>query len=136
MVVAGDIKEVTSNHPTLGTHTFLAKAGEDSTFDLGGYTVNDDAQGVDGGSNMIKVMNKKRSFFEIVSTNDMNVSEDLEAAQALQDSPINADWTIEHINGAVWKLNGSPVGDLQANGNAGTFTLKVAGGQKMKKIQG
>jgi hypothetical protein len=38
------------------------------------------------------------------------------------------------INGAVYKGKGRPVGDIQTDSNAGTMTLKIAGGGTLEKI--
>ena len=136
MNVGGDIIEVTYNHPTLGTGTFFPKAGEDSTFDLGGFRSNDEANGVTGSGQTIRQINNVRWSFEVACANDMNIAGELEKINDLSASPVEADWTVSHINGAIYKGKGSPVGDVQANGNAATFTLKVSGGGKMKKISG
>jgi hypothetical protein len=132
--VAGDIIEVTYNHPTLGSGVFYPKSAEDSTYDLGGYRGADDANMVDGSGATIRQLNRVRWSFEVVCASEMNVRQDLENLTALAGSDVEADWTITHINGTVYGGKGAPVGDIQANGNAGTFTLKVSGGGVMKKI--
>jgi len=38
-----------------------------------------------------------------------------------------------NINGTIYAGTGQPVGDVQMNGNASSFTLKVAGGGKLTK---
>lgn len=134
MAVGGDILEVTYNHETLGSGTFFPKAEEDSTYDLGGFTSNDDAGGIDGGGNMIDKMTRKRPFFEVVLSWDMNTKQELEKLAALQASPIPADWDITHVNGSVYRMKGKPVGDVQGNPTEATTNLKVAGGGQMKKI--
>lgn len=134
MAVGGDINEVTFNHPTLGTGTFFPKASEDSTFDKGGFRSADDAAMIDGGGNMIDQINRVRWSFEVTCSWDMNTREDVDKIAALAASPVQADWTISHINGSVHTGTGKPVGDIQGNGNAATFTLKVSGGGTMKKI--
>jgi hypothetical protein len=132
--VAGDIIEVTYNHPTLGSGVFYPKSAEDSTYDLGGFRGADDANMVDGSGATIRQLNRVRWSFEVVCASEMNVRQDLENVTALAASDVEADWTITHINGTVYGGKGAPVGDIQANGNAGTFTLKVSGGGVMKKI--
>lgn len=136
MAVGGDIIEITYNHPTLGSGVVFPKASEDSTYDLGGFMSTDEANMVDGGGNMIDQQNRKRWFVQAVVAWDMNEREDLERLTDLNASPIPGEWTFTHINGSVYKGTGKPVGDLQGNGNAATFTLKVAGGGKAKKIAG
>lgn len=132
--IGGDILEVTYNHPTLGTGTFFPKANEDSTLDLGGFRGDDDANMVDGGGANIKKLNRARWSFEVVIAVDQNISGDMEKVSALAAHPQDATWTITHMNGAVYQGLGSPVGDVQWNGNAATNNLKVAGGGVLKKI--
>ena len=136
MSVVGDVKEVNVNHPTIGSVTFFPKAAEDSTYDLGGFRSNDDANMIDGGGNMIDQMNRTRPSFEVMLSGDMNTREDLEKLTLLASSPILGDWLVTHINGSVYSVKGKPVGDVQLNGNTGNLTLKVAGGGAMKKIVG
>ena len=132
--VGGDIKEVTYNHPTLGSGSFFPKAGEDSTYDLGGLRINDDANGIDGAGNAIIQMNMARWSFEIVISHAMNDREEAQKIKDLASNPQPADWTFSHINGAIYGGKGWPVGDLNFNGNAGTATLKVSGGGDLKRI--
>ncbi|KKN42129.1 hypothetical protein LCGC14_0716330 [marine sediment metagenome] len=136
MAVGGDIIEITFNHPTVGSGVILPKANEDSTYDLGGFRSNDDANMVAGNGEMIDQMNRVRWFIELVIAWDMNVRGDLEKLVELAESPVEAEWTITNINGTVYGGTGKPVGDMQGNGNAATFTLKVSGGNKLKKIVG
>lgn len=130
----GDIIEVTFNHPTIGSGTLFPKAAEDSTYDLGGIRSSDDANMVDGGGNMIDQMNRVRWSFEVPIAWDMNTNLELEKITAMAADPVPAEWTFTHINGMVYAGTGKPVGDLQGNGNAATFPLKVSGGGKLKKI--
>lgn len=136
-VVAGDITEITYNHPTIGSGSFFPKSAEDSTYDLGGFESDDDKNNIDGSGARLDKMNRVAPFFQAVCTNDMNVREDYEKAVALRNDPVPADWTITHVNGTVHGLKrGKPVGTIEANMNAGTFTLKVAGDGQMSKIVG
>lgn len=133
-MVGGDIKEITFNHPTLGSGTFFGMSGEASTFDLGLPMSADESAGVDGGGRMVDTVTNKRWSFEVVVSWDMNTDNELEVAQKLAASPVLGDWTFSHINGTVWAGKGKPVGDLTADGNKSTFKLKVAGGGRLKKI--
>jgi hypothetical protein len=134
--IGGDITEITCNHPTLGQFTFLPKAGEDSTYDLGGVSSADDAQMIAGDAQVIRQLTRKRWSFEATLANDF-VAGGADTLQQLQDlagSVAEGDWTITNINGSVYQGKGSPVGDLTTNGNTSTIALKVAGGGTMKKI--
>lgn len=134
MAVGGDIIEITYNHPTLGSGVIFPKSSEDSNYDLGGFRSADDTNMIDGGGNMIDQMNRVRWSFEVVVAWDMNLREDLEKVVELASSPEQSEWTFTNLNGTVYGAKGKPVGDYQGNGNQSTFTLKVSGGGKLKKI--
>lgn len=134
--VGGDILEITYNHPTVGTGVLYPKAGEDSTFDPGGYRSNDDANMLTGSGEMIDQMNNVRWLFEGTIAWDANNRDELTKLKALAASPVAADFTVTSINGTVWGGTGKPVGDIQGNGNAATIALKLSGGGGMKKIVG
>ena len=132
--IGGDIIEITYNHPTLGSGVIYPKAAEDSTFDIGGFRSSDDANMIDGAGQMIDQMNRTRWSVETTVAWDMNTGLTLERLTELTQSPVFADWTVTHINGTIYGGKGKPVGDLQGNGNAATFTFKLAGGGELKKI--
>lgn len=136
MAVGGDIEEISFNHPTLGTATFFPKSGEDSTFDEGGFRTSDDANMIAGGSEMIRQVNRVRWSLECPIAWDMNTRSDIKKLRDLAKDPVEATWTISHINGTVWSGKGVPVGDIQGNGNQATATLKIAGGGELVKIVG
>lgn len=135
-IIGGDIVEINYSHPTLGVGVIFPKANEDSSFDLGGFDTDDSDDGIDGGGRTIRRLNRTRWSFEVLVAWDMNVAGDLEKIVALAGSPIETTWSITSINGAVYKGVGAPVGPQSGNGNAATFTLKVAGGGVLKKITG
>ena len=132
--IGGDIIEVTCNHPTLGDYTFLPKGAEDSTYDLGGFRSADEANNVDGSGAMIDVMNRVRWSFEMTYAWEQITTDDLQNMKALAADPVPGTWTFTHINGTVYSGLGKPVGDIQANGNAGTFSVKISGGNDLEKI--
>ena len=134
MAVGGDILEITFNHPTIGTGTIRAKAAEDSSFDLGGFRSADDASMVDGGGEMIDQINQVRWKFEVMVVWDMNDRLDLEKINLLAASPVQADYTVSHINGSIYGGKGKPVGDYSGNANQATLPLILSGGGKLKKI--
>lgn len=134
--VGGDITELSFSHPTLGQVVLFPKANEDSTFDLGGFRTNDDANSITGSGDMIKQLNRARWGFETTVAGDMNTRTDLEKLNQLSGNPVDATWTISHVNGTVYKGSGTVVGDVQLNGNTATIKLKVAGSGVLKKIAG
>lgn len=134
MPTGGDFRELTYNHPTLGSGTIFLKGGEDTTVDLGGLRSADDMGMIDTGGNMIDKMNITRWSFEATVSWDMNIDLTLDKIKALSASPVLADWTMSHTNGTVFGGKGKPVGDLKGNANAATFPLKLSGGGELKKI--
>lgn len=133
-VVGGDITEIQFNHPTIGTGFLFPKASEDSMFDLGGFRTNDDSDNVDGSGRTIRKLNRTRWSFTVLVAWDMNVAKDLEKVMQMAGDPVEAVWTISHVNGSVYQGTGSPVGDYDGNGNAATFPLNVSGGGRLRKI--
>lgn len=136
MATGGDVIEITYNHDTLGSGTLYVKAGEDSEFDPGGLRSEDDGSGVDGGGNMIDKMNRVRWKSVTTVSWDMNGENEIAKIALLASSPVQADWTIAHVNGTVWSGKGKPVGDYSGNGNAATFPLTLGGGGELKKTIG
>ena len=132
----GDITEITFNSASVGNGAFFPKANEDSTFDPGGFRIDDDADSVSGDGAGIYKKNRKRWSFEVLCAMDMNSREDAEKVNALAAANEEADWTITSVNGTVYAGKGYPVGDINWNGNAATFTVKVSGGGRMTKIVG
>jgi hypothetical protein len=126
MVVCGEFKEITFNHPTVGSGVFNPKAGEEGKFDLGGIRKEDDNKLVDGGGSAMYKMSRVLGFFEIVITNDQHTKKDYEKAKALAEDPLPAEWTFTGINKIVYGGSGTIVGDLHATTN-GVFTIKVVG---------
>lgn len=136
MAVGGDLIEFTYNHPSAGSGTLFAKAGEDSEFDLGGYESEDDDNGIDGGGNMIDIMKQTRWKISGTVSWDMNSKTELEKLVAMESSPVLGDWTVRHINGTVYAGKGKPVGDLKGKASSATIELMISGGGRLKKIVG
>jgi hypothetical protein len=134
--IAGGFTEITWNHPTLGTGVLFPKSSEDSTLDLGGNRSTDDANMITANGQMIDQINYVRPSFEATIANDMNSNMEAEKINALASSPVLADWTFTHQSQAVYAGKGKPVGDIQVNTNAATFSLKLAFTGKVSKIAG
>ena len=131
----GDVLEITYTHPTLGQGRLVCKAAEGGTMDRGGFGSNDDANSVTGSGEFIDQMNRKRWSYETPPVAwDMMGADELGKLQDLQESPLAADWTIEHISGAIYGGKGKPVGDLNADTNTALITVKLSGGGKLEKI--
>lgn len=133
-IVGGDLIEATYNHPTLGTGVFYFKGSEDGTFNLGGFTSNDDNAMVDGAGNMIDVINQKLWSVEGTISWDMNEGGSLQELQTLSGNPEPSDWTFSHSNQTVYVGNGKPVGDMAGNTGQATMAIKIQGGGKLTAI--
>ena len=134
MATGGDIIEITYNHPTIGSGVIFAKSAEDSTVNPGGFRSQDDANMITGNGEMINSMNNTRWSVETTVANDANNRKDLENMVALTSDPKDASFVISWINGINYAGTGRPVGDLAANFNKATFTLKLSGGGVLKQI--
>jgi hypothetical protein len=135
-VIAGDVLEITVNHPTIGTKTWFPKSNSDSTLDPGGFRTNDDDNQVDGGGRMIKQMNRKRWSCELTISWDPRTSNEVDAVDAISGSPEDATFTITHVSGAIYGGKGTIVGDVKGNLNTGELPIKLGGSGKLKKIVG
>ena len=134
MAQGGDVLEVSVNHPTLGSRVFFPKAGEDNTYDLGGFRNEDDESAVTASGELINKKNRVRGSFEVVLANDQGVRLDADFCVELTQSIEEADWTFSSVNGSVYGGKGVIVGDIKPNLNAATFSLKVAFGGIMNKL--
>lgn len=133
--VGGDIREITVNHKKLGSKSFFPKANEGNTYDQGGFRNSDDSSNIASNGELIITKSQVSGMLEAVITNDMNVREDADFINQLVASPTQGTWTFQVVNGTVWQGRGVPVGDVQPDIHAGTFTLKLAVA-RWKKIIG
>lgn len=134
--IGGDIIEIRVSHPELGDYVFFPKSGEAFTLDTGGFMTNDDDNGIAGDGSIIATKTRKRWSVEGVVRWDMNLSNDLVFYRALEESTIEADYTMSAVNKTVWGGKGFPVGGNSGDMGAATFTLKVSGGGRCTKIVG
>jgi hypothetical protein len=132
--VHGDIKEITYNHPEIGSGRFRPKSGEGNTYNPGGLINNDDANGIASNGDLIMTKNRVRAMMEAMIVNSTAAGEDSDAeiVRQLQESQLAADWTFTTMADAVYSGSGWPVGEIAPDLNAGTFTLKVVFGQLNK----
>ena len=129
--LAGDLIEASVSHPILGSHIFYPKSNESVNRDPGGIRVNDDANQITA-VGMIVQMNRVRGYMEFTVASDDNIRKDADFVAELMASPENGEWTFSHITGVTYGGTGRPVGDIQPDLNAGTFTMKVACPQLIK----
>lgn len=129
----GDVDEIVCQH-TLGEFRFNPKSNESFTIDKGGIRANDDANQVTSNGQMMSQMNRVLWFFEGPVAVDTINDIELENVSKLSGHPDLGTWTFSMVNGAVYKGKGRPVGDIQTDSNAGTMTLKIAGGGILEKI--
>jgi len=132
--LAGDVFEVVCQHPTLGEFRFQPKANESCTYDIGGVRANDDASQITGGGQAIYQMNRVRPSFELPIAVDTSTGLETTNLVSLSADVDEGTWTIGLNSGAIYKMKGRPVGDLQVDTNAATMTLKVSGSGKMELL--
>ena len=110
----GDIKEITYNHPTIGSGRFRPKSGEGNTYKLGGYENNDDNNSISSDGDLIMTKNRVRGTLEAVVVNSTaeGESSDADIANQLNESSVPADWTFTTQADAVYAGSGFPVGEV------------------------
>lgn len=128
----GDVDEIVCQH-TLGEFRFFPKANESFTIDSGGIRANDDANQVTSNGQMMSQLNRVRWAIEGLVAIDASGSTESDVKR-LAGHPDLGTWTFSFLNGNIRKGKGRPVGDLQSDSNAGTMTLKVAGGGELETI--
>tara|TARA_R110000787_G_scaffold231673_1_gene339028 strand:+ start:903 stop:1310 length:408 start_codon:yes stop_codon:yes gene_type:complete len=134
MAVGGDLIEATSSHPTLGNDVFFFKGSEDGTFNIGGFSSNDDNAMVDGSGEMIDIINRKLWSVEGTISWDMNKGGSLAKLQALSSHVVQSNWTFSHANYTIYSGKGKPVGDLAGNTGQATLGIKIQGGGKLSEV--
>lgn len=131
--VFGDCVEITCNH--LGnTYRFYPKANESFNIDKGGIRGNDDMNQVTSNSQMMSQLNMARWAVDGPIAVDQISDAELSSLNIMAGSPSLGLWQFAMISGAIYRGTGRPVGDIATDGNAGTLTLKVAGGGILEKI--
>jgi len=135
MSVAGDITEITFNHPVEGAFTVFCKSNESGTLEPGGYRSNDDDNSSTGNGGFIDQMNWRRASFESPPIDWDMTGEDVQfKLVALAESSLRSDITITSISGKIWGGKGKPVGDVAGDTNTGLVTLKLAFENKLKSL--
>lgn len=132
--IGGDIVEIVCKHPEEGEFRFQVKANESFNVDPGGLRSNDDSGSISGGGDMIDQINRVRPSFEGPVAVDLLSANEIASLPKLAASPILGVWSLTHISGAIYKMNGKPVGDLIADSNTAQMPLKVAGSGKMEQL--
>jgi len=131
--VFGDVQEIVCNHEG-NTYRFSPKANETFNIDFGGIRVNDDANQVTSNGQIMRQLNNTRWALDgPIAVDSISAAEQL-SLNLMSASPSLGIWQISLISGAILKGQGSPVGDLQYDSNAGTLALKIAGSGVLEKI--
>lgn len=133
--IGSDILEATYNHPTIGAGSLFFKSAEDGTTKRGNYETNDDDNSITGDGQPIYTMNRVRWSFETPPVAwDMTDQDEQKRLVDMASSPLEADWTFQMKNGAIFAAKGKPVGEIPGNTNTAMITLKVAGGGLLREI--
>lgn len=125
MALGGDIVELTSSNPDLGTFVYRVQVGQDNTYDTGGYVTNDDANQKTGAGEAIWQLNGKMGALNVTVVNDMTrkVAERIrQEISSLKDTT----YTFSVVNGISYRGTGRIVGDITPNVNNSTIPIKVA----------
>ena len=135
MFTGGDLKEITFNHPELGVFSFSTKSDESYEVDPGGFRSADDANMITGGGDNIRKINRVKWCVEGPLVFNFNgASQEMVNLPLIAENPIDGTWTFEHISGAIWKGNGSVVGDIKPDTNNSQATIKMSGGGRLERV--
>jgi len=129
---AGDLKEITINHPTEGSVVLQCKASEDNTYDLGGIRTTE--VNVTGNGTSMRKLNNMPWVVSALIAWDMLTQLDLQKLVRMAGSTEEGDYTFGNINGSIYGGKGSPSGDLVGNVNNSTVPVTFSGGGELKKI--
>lgn len=132
--LAGDLKEITINHPALGGGSLIlqCKSSEDNTYDLGGPRTTE-VMTTGSGTSMRKVNQVPWKVTAVIAWDMLN-GQELQKVNLISGSIDEGDYTFSSINGSVYGGKGSPVGDLAGNANDSTFPATFSGGGLLTKI--
>ena len=132
--LAGDISSISCTH--LGTtYRYFPKANETFNIDKGGQRTNDDASQITSNGQSIRAINAVRWSIDGPIAVDFVSGNEEDSLNLMASSPAEGLWQVNHISGAIWVGKGSPVGDIQADSNAGTIALKISGGGKLQPVK-
>jgi hypothetical protein len=132
-ITAGDIQEITYNHPTLGSGTFKPIAGEDFSINLGGRRGLDEVVLTSDGEAIHKVQNMPWSMEGPVRW-AATIGLDMEKLAGLSGDLEDTNWTIQLISGEIYGGIGRPVGDIVGSSKDGQIPLKVVGGNGLRQL--
>ena len=132
--LAGDISSITCTHNTK-KYVYYPKANETFNIDKGGQRTNDDASQITSNGQSIRAINAVRWSIDGPIAVDFVSGNEEDSLNLMASSPAEGLWQVNHISGAIWVGKGSPVGDIQADSNAGTIALKISGGGKLQPVK-
>ena len=131
----GDTIEITYNHPTVGSGSLFCKAQEDGIIKRGGYNSQDDDGMITGDGQRIDSIQRFPWSYEAPPIAwDMTNQDEQNKLMLMAESPVEGDWTIQNISGAIFAGTGKPVGEIPGNTNSVQVILKLAGSGRLKEI--
>ena len=130
-IIAGDIKEIAIDHPSLGGIVLEHKTSDDFTLRKGGYQNTDDESSITAVGTKIFVKNYKEWMLETTIGATEGAHDFL---QQLHESSEEAIVTVTFQNGEVRSGTGLPVGEIDQNDQAGTMPLKMVGSGTFDRI--
>jgi hypothetical protein len=130
-IVSGDIKQLTIDHDELGQLVLEHKSTEDATIDKGGFRSEDDDSGITSSLTRINKQTAKCWKLESVFGATDGAYDYLADLAA---STVSAVITATFSSGLIRSGSGGVVGDTEHNEQAGTISVKFAGGGKFEVI--
>lgn len=123
-VIAGNIRQATADHPSIGGLTYEQKSTGENKLDGGGLRTTDDKNGITSAGNLIVVMQNERCqvTLEVALTTDAYKY----TVQTASDI-VPTTYNFTYRDGSAQKFIGRPVGDIVADKQTGTMTVTIQG---------
>ncbi len=129
--MSGDTLELSINHSIVGNRTFPIQADQGITLDPGGYSGERQTNGNLSGH---KKQTAKPWMLEGLQAEVNMANQDLEYLQSVSNSPEDAVFTWQHVDGYIYKMTGSIEGEVKYDSNTGYLPLALSGNGTAKKL--
>ena len=131
--IAGYFEELNCQHSVVGNRKFDLKSGEDVEVDRGNKRIVDDDNNYTASGKLIIQYENKMPYVQFTAVVDGDLEDYIQNLIA-ESSDELASWTLTHVSGDVYTGNGTIMGDVKPNRNAGTVQLKVCFEDGLLKI--
>ena len=122
--MSGDTISLGVSHPDFGARELSVQSDQSVVFGKGGYEGERQHNGNGTGHKKMKRVGWSLEGLQI----DINMkNKDLEYCQDISNSPVDAVFTWEHIDGYIYTMTGSIEGEVKMDSNTGYLPLALSG---------